>query len=160
MARTNTKFVCQNCGQEEIRWLGRCPVCQEWNSFSEVKMRSAAGRAKGAQGFNSGTSSAGGRRGAGFAAGRIPGVGGPDSGAEFASPVSLAEISSAEEPGATVIAVKDGEVVFKGGYGMANLELGVPLETDMVLRLGSMTKQFTAAAIMLLEQEGQLLQVG
>jgi len=68
----------------------------------------------------------------------------------------LRDTSSANEPGATVIAIKDGEVVFKGGYGMANLELGVPLETDMVLRLGSMTKQFTATAIMLLEQEGKL----
>jgi CubicO group peptidase (beta-lactamase class C family) len=39
---------------------------------------------------------------------------------------------------------------------MANLELGVPIEPDMVFRLGSITKQFTAVAILMLAEEGQL----
>ncbi|MBA7629500.1 DNA repair protein RadA [subsurface metagenome] len=30
-----TVFVCQQCGKEELKWLGRCPSCQEWNSFIE-----------------------------------------------------------------------------------------------------------------------------
>ena len=30
-----TVFVCQQCGNEELKWLGRCPSCQEWNSFFE-----------------------------------------------------------------------------------------------------------------------------
>ncbi|MFC1860505.1 DNA repair protein RadA [Chloroflexota bacterium] len=30
-----TLFVCQQCGREELKWLGRCPSCQEWNSFVE-----------------------------------------------------------------------------------------------------------------------------
>ncbi len=30
-----TVFICQQCGREELRWLGRCPNCQEWNSFVE-----------------------------------------------------------------------------------------------------------------------------
>jgi DNA repair protein RadA/Sms len=30
-----TVFVCQQCGREELKWLGRCPTCQEWNSFVE-----------------------------------------------------------------------------------------------------------------------------
>src|SRR4030042_1026564 len=30
-----TVFVCQQCGKESPRWLGRCPECQEWNSFVE-----------------------------------------------------------------------------------------------------------------------------
>ncbi|MFC2021537.1 DNA repair protein RadA, partial [Chloroflexota bacterium] len=30
-----TIFVCQQCGKEELKWLGRCPACQEWNSFFE-----------------------------------------------------------------------------------------------------------------------------
>ncbi|MFC1911548.1 DNA repair protein RadA [Chloroflexota bacterium] len=29
-------FVCQNCGKESLKWLGRCPDCQEWNSFVET----------------------------------------------------------------------------------------------------------------------------
>lgn len=59
-------------------------------------------------------------------------------------------------PGATVIAVKDGKVIFRKGYGMANLELRVPNQPDMVFRLGSMTKQFTAVAILMLAQQGKL----
>jgi len=68
----------------------------------------------------------------------------------------LAGVYSDEEPGAAVIAVREGEVVFRGAFGVANLELGVPLEPEMVFRLGSITKQFTAAAILLLEEDGKL----
>ena len=31
-----TVFVCQQCGKESLKWLGRCPDCQEWNSFAEI----------------------------------------------------------------------------------------------------------------------------
>ncbi len=34
-SRPRTIFVCQQCGREELKWLGRCPNCQEWNSFVE-----------------------------------------------------------------------------------------------------------------------------
>jgi len=33
---SKTIFVCQQCGREELKWLGRCPNCQEWNSFVET----------------------------------------------------------------------------------------------------------------------------
>ena len=59
-------------------------------------------------------------------------------------------------PGAVVIAVKDGKTVFRKAYGMANLELGVPLAPASVLRLGSITKQFTATAVLMLAEEGKL----
>ena len=62
----------------------------------------------------------------------------------------------ADQPGAAVIVTVDGDVLFRDAYGMADLELGVPLEPDMVFRLGSITKQFTGAAIAMLEQEGKL----
>lgn len=62
----------------------------------------------------------------------------------------------ADEPGAAVIAVKDGQVVHRKGYGLANLELGVPVEPDMVFRIGSITKQFTAVAILMLMEASQL----
>ena len=62
----------------------------------------------------------------------------------------------AERPGAAVIVVKDGRTLFRKAYGMANLELGVPLQPDMVFRLGSITKQFTATAILMLAEEGKL----
>jgi D-alanyl-D-alanine carboxypeptidase len=61
-----------------------------------------------------------------------------------------------DEPGAAVIVVGDGSVILRGGYGMANLELGVAIEPDMVFRLGSVTKQFTAVVILMLLEEGKL----
>jgi D-alanyl-D-alanine carboxypeptidase len=61
-----------------------------------------------------------------------------------------------DRPGAAVIVVKDGRTLFRKAYGMADLELGVPLQPDMVFRLGSITKQFTAAAILMLAEEGKL----
>jgi len=62
----------------------------------------------------------------------------------------------ANEPGAAVLAVKDGKIILRKGYGMANLELGVPIKPEMVFRIGSITKQFTAVAIMKLAEEGKL----
>ena len=35
MAKTKSIFTCENCGYESPKWLGRCPSCQEWNSFTE-----------------------------------------------------------------------------------------------------------------------------
>ncbi|MEZ4936135.1 MAG: DNA repair protein RadA [Crocinitomicaceae bacterium] len=35
MAKVKTTFFCQNCGQESPKWLGRCPSCNEWNTFVE-----------------------------------------------------------------------------------------------------------------------------
>ena len=34
-SHTRTIFVCQQCGKESLKWLGRCPNCQQWNSFIE-----------------------------------------------------------------------------------------------------------------------------
>src|ERR1039457_1928807 len=60
------------------------------------------------------------------------------------------------EPGAAVIVVRDGEIIYRKGHGLANLELGVPIEPDMVFRLGSIGKQFTAVAILMLTEQGKL----
>jgi CubicO group peptidase (beta-lactamase class C family) len=68
----------------------------------------------------------------------------------------LAETFKPNEPGAAVIVVKDGQTVFRKGYGMANLELGVPVEPDMIFRIGSVTKQFTAVAVLMLAEQGKL----
>jgi CubicO group peptidase (beta-lactamase class C family) len=68
----------------------------------------------------------------------------------------LSSAYPAGQPGAAVLIVKDGQTVLRKGYGMANLELGVPVAPDMVFELGSITKQFTATAILLLQERGQL----
>jgi D-alanyl-D-alanine carboxypeptidase len=59
-------------------------------------------------------------------------------------------------PGAAVLIAKDGKIVLRKAYGMANLELGVPMRPDMVFEIASVTKQFTAAAILLLQERGKL----
>jgi len=60
------------------------------------------------------------------------------------------------QPGAAVLIMKDEDVLIRKAYGMADLELGVALEPDMVFRIGSMTKQFTAVAILMLMEQGRL----
>ena len=60
------------------------------------------------------------------------------------------------EPGVAVIVTRKGQTLYRAAYGMANLELGVALEPDHVFRIGSVTKQFTSAAIMMLVEEGKL----
>lgn len=59
-------------------------------------------------------------------------------------------------PGAAVLISKDGHILYKKAYGYANLENEVPLDTDMKFRIGSTTKQFTAAAILKLQEQGLL----
>ncbi|MEM5774203.1 MAG: serine hydrolase [Anaerolineaceae bacterium] len=62
----------------------------------------------------------------------------------------------ADEPGASIIVTRKGKPVFRKGYGMANVELGVKIEPHMVFRLGSITKQFTAVCILMLWEQGKL----
>ncbi len=56
----------------------------------------------------------------------------------------------------TVLVAEKGKVLFKKGYGMANMEWDMPNEADTRFRLGSITKQFTAALILQLQAEGKL----
>ena len=67
-----------------------------------------------------------------------------------------AEVYKPDVPGAAIIVVRNGEVIFRKGYGVANLELSVPIKPEMVFRLASVTKQFTAVAILMLAEQGKL----
>jgi CubicO group peptidase (beta-lactamase class C family) len=51
---------------------------------------------------------------------------------------------------------KKDQIIFRKGYGLANLELNVPVEPDMIFRLGSITKQFTGVSILMLAERGKL----
>lgn len=62
----------------------------------------------------------------------------------------------ADGPGAAVLIAKKGKVIYQKAIGMADMELNVPLRPDHVFRIGSVTKQFTAAAILRLAEEGKL----
>ena len=59
-------------------------------------------------------------------------------------------------PGVAVIVTKDGKTVFRKGYGRADVASGTALRADAPARIGSMTKQFTAVAILMLADEGKL----
>ncbi len=59
-------------------------------------------------------------------------------------------------PGAAVLVVKDGEVVVRRGTGLADLEAGTAVTPQTHFRLASVSKQFTAAAVLLLAQDGRL----
>jgi CubicO group peptidase (beta-lactamase class C family) len=56
----------------------------------------------------------------------------------------------------TVLVAKDGRIILNHGYGLANRESNLPNTTETVFAIGSLTKQFTAAAILQLEAEGKL----
>ena len=56
----------------------------------------------------------------------------------------------------TVLLAKDGKVLVRKGYGMADVELNVANEPQMKFRLGSITKQFTSMAILQLQEKGKL----
>jgi len=62
----------------------------------------------------------------------------------------------ADEPGAAIIITKEGEELYKKGFGLASVEFNVPMKPEMIFRLGSMTKQFTAVSILMLEEQGKL----
>ncbi|MGH7461500.1 MAG: serine hydrolase domain-containing protein [Longimicrobiales bacterium] len=66
------------------------------------------------------------------------------------------EMQQRRVPGLAIAVVENGKVIYKRAYGTANLETGTPLTTDAVFELASVTKQFTAAAIMLLVEEGKV----
>jgi CubicO group peptidase (beta-lactamase class C family) len=67
-----------------------------------------------------------------------------------------AEMSRQKIPGMALAVVKNGEVVVAKGYGSANLEHQIPVNTLSIFQSGSIGKQFTAAAILLLEEHGKL----
>ena len=68
----------------------------------------------------------------------------------------LAESYAADGPGAAVVVMQGGKIVYQGGRGMADIAGGKAITPDTVFRLGSITKQFAAAVIVGLAQEGKL----
>ena len=61
-----------------------------------------------------------------------------------------------DSPGCALGVVRNGEFIYKKGYGAASLELGVPLTPRSVFYMGSVSKQFTAASVVLAAEQGFL----
>lgn len=68
----------------------------------------------------------------------------------------LKDYDSTVAPGFALGIIKDGKIIHKRGFGMANLEYGIPITSQSVFRIGSVSKQFTAMCILLLEEQGKL----
>lgn len=84
----------------------------------------------------------------------VPVSAGDDAGLSAKVDAIFASLDNVDSPGCAVGVIRNGEFVHKAGYGMANLELDVPISPDSVFRIASVSKQFTAAAVLLLADEG------
>ncbi|MHC2992894.1 hypothetical protein OB13_15390, partial [Pontibacter sp. HJ8] len=62
----------------------------------------------------------------------------------------------ADQPGGVVLVVQNGNTVLRKGYGLADIDQKILSAPDRIYKIGSITKQFTAVSILLLEEEGKL----
>ncbi len=67
-----------------------------------------------------------------------------------------AEMQNQRIPGLAVAIIKDGQIVYAKGHGMANVEHQAPVKPETIFQSGSVGKQFTAAAVMLLVEDGKI----
>ena len=92
-------------------------------------------------------------------AGVLVALGGLLAGTAHADPVDdyvAAQMRRQQVPGLSLAVVQDGRVVKQQGYGFADLELKVPVTPETVFEIGSITKQFVAAAVMTLVEQGKI----
>ena len=68
----------------------------------------------------------------------------------------FADFTKAGSPGCAVAIYRNGRIIYAKGYGLANIEEDVPITPQTVFDIGSTSKQFTAASILLLEKQGKL----
>jgi CubicO group peptidase (beta-lactamase class C family) len=67
-----------------------------------------------------------------------------------------AEMRHEKIPGLSLLVIKNGEMVVSQGFGLANVELQVPVQPETVFQSGSVGKQFTATGVMMLVEEGKI----
>ena len=81
---------------------------------------------------------------------------GPDEKAAAAVDEIFADLAKPGSPGCALGVYRDGKIIYAKGYGLANLEENVAIAPSSVFDIGSTSKQFTAASILLLEKQGKL----
>src|SRR5271169_3147154 len=67
-----------------------------------------------------------------------------------------AEMAKQRIPGLALLVSRGGHVIRAQGYGLANVELHVPVNPETIFQSGSLGKQFTATAVMMLVEEGKI----
>jgi CubicO group peptidase (beta-lactamase class C family) len=70
--------------------------------------------------------------------------------------VLMAPWSGGKTPGAAIAVIRKGEILLEKGYGLANLKSGTPIDPHTVFNIASVSKQFTAMAVMILADRGKL----
>ena len=78
------------------------------------------------------------------------------AGARKAADAILASAYQMSAPGAAVLVRWQGETLVRKGYGMAQMDLGIPVAPEQVFEIGSVTKQFTASLVLRLAEQGKL----
>ena len=82
----------------------------------------------------------------------------PESNTELTQRVdeAFAEWDRSDSPGCALAVIRNGEIIHQRGYGMADLEHDVPITPDSVFYVGSVSKQFVAFTLLLLEEQGRV----
>lgn len=68
----------------------------------------------------------------------------------------LKSVTEGDTSGMAVLVARDGKIVFQGGFGLADIEKKTPITPETKFRIGSISKQFTAAAVLRLAEQGKL----
>jgi len=68
----------------------------------------------------------------------------------------LSEVTKGDSSGVAVLVARDGKIVFQAGFGLADIAKKIPITPETKFRIGSVTKQFTAAAVLRLAEQGKL----
>jgi len=80
----------------------------------------------------------------------------PEETSNSAVDAIFADLTKPGSPGCALGIYRDGKIIYAKGYGLANLEENLPITTQSVFDIASVSKQFTAASILLLERQGKL----
>ncbi|MDP9337796.1 MAG: beta-lactamase family protein [Acidobacteriota bacterium] len=79
-----------------------------------------------------------------------------ESASQKADAYVTAEIHREKIPGLALAVMRDGKIIKAHGYGLSNVELDVPVKPETIFQTGSVGKQFTASAVMMLVEDGKI----